>query len=79
MHTHGYNSFVMLYNDGVVLVWMIEYRHSYSRSQYCMSGVILSSKDNDYKIIHSSSSFISSGVDRWLLYVYVHNSAIYKG
>ena len=24
---HGYNLFVILYNDGVVLVWMIEYQH----------------------------------------------------
>ena len=26
--------------------------------------LVLSSKDNDYKIIHSSSSFIRSGLDR---------------
>jgi len=42
-------------------------------SQYCMLGVTLSSKDRDYKIIlHSSSSFISSGFDCWLVYVYVY-------
>ena len=35
----------------------------------CMSGVIQSSKDNDHKIIHNNSSFISSGVDWWLLIV----------
>ena len=38
-----------------------------SRIVYCMSGDILSSKDNDYKIIHDNSSFVSSGVDWWLL------------
>jgi len=70
IYTHGYNSFVILYNDGVVLVWMIEYRHPYYRSQYCMSGVILSLEDNDYTIIHSSSSFISSGVD-CCMYMYI--------
>ena len=44
---------------------MIEFLTSHS--QYCMSGVILFSKDSDYKIFHCSSSFISSG--RWLMIV----------
>ena len=50
-----------------------------SRSQYCMLalGVIISSKDNDYKTNHSSSSFINSVVDWWLVYVYVHISIIH--
>ena len=71
-HTHMY----ILYNDGVVLVWMIEYRHPFSCSKYCMSGVIISSKDNDYKIIHSSNSFISSEANCWMLYVSVRISTI---
>ena len=41
-----------------------------------VSGGILSSKDNVYKIIHSRSLFISTGVDCWLLivirYMYMH-------
>jgi len=27
IYIYGYNLFVIIYNDGVVLVWMIEYRH----------------------------------------------------
>ena len=50
---------MILYNDGVVLVWMIEYRHPIPLS-ILLSGGILSSKDNDYKIIHSSKTVISS-------------------
>ena len=38
-------------------------RVSTSHSQYCMSGVMLSLKDNDYKILHSRSSFITCDVD----------------
>ena len=65
IYIYGYNLFVILYDDGVVLVWIIEYQHLCPRSrfQYCMSDVILSSKDNDYKIIHNNSSFVSSGID----------------
>ena len=56
----GYNLFAILYTS-VVLVWMIEYRTS--QSQYYMSGVILSLKNNGYKIIHSRSSFVFGDVD----------------
>ena len=43
-----------------------------SHSQHFMFGVILSSKDNNYKIIPSTSPLISSGVNCWLLYVIVY-------
>ena len=54
IYIYGCNLFVMLY-DSVVLVWMTDYSVSTFPYKYCMSGVILSSKDNSYKIIHSSS------------------------
>ena len=42
------------------------------RSKYCTLGGIPSSKNNDYTIIHSSSSCISSSVDCWVLYVSIY-------
>ena len=56
---------ILMVPIGQYIIYRTQYtiRLPYSRSQYCMSGVILSSKDNDYTIIHSSSSFISKGVD----------------
>ena len=49
-----------------------------SCSQYCMLGVILSSKESDYKIIHIAVHLLVAVLndDCRLLYVYAHVSII---
>ena len=70
IYVYGYNLFVILYCM-IVSCWYGWHGIDFSLSVLLL-GVIVSSKDNDCKIIHSSDSFVSSGVDCWLLYVYVY-------
>ena len=78
IYTHGYNSFVILYNDGVVFVWMIEYRVPIpDLSIECRVSSYLQRIMTTRSFTVAVHLLVVVLIGDWrLLYVYVHISTI---